>query len=171
MEANCNTLNDELRRPTVGLTAHMADMALGLTAGPNMVKVWRGEERLAVQGERERALSNQRGLRQHAIDKVESRLASQFLLGGPRGPSSPARLDERASAGWMRMTGVPTPRLQRVRKESPVMGRKVKAAMLERVSRFGALRGGGVGAQAQKMAAWVARTANGARGALLRELY
>ena len=51
------------------------------------------------------------------------------------------------------------------------MGRKVKAAMLERVSRFGALRGGGVGAQAQKMAAWVARTANGARGALLRELY
>ena len=101
MEANCNTLNDELRRPAVGLTAHMADMALGLTAGPNMVKVRRrGEERLAVQGERERALSNQRGLRQHAIDKVESRLASQFLLDGPRGPPSPARLDERASAGW-----------------------------------------------------------------------
>ena len=171
MEENCNTLNDELRRPAVGLTAHMADMALGLAAGPNMVKVRRrGEERLAVQGERERAISNQRGLRQHAIDKVESRLASQFLLGGPRGPPSPARLDERASAGWMRMTGVPTPRLQRVRKESPVMGRKVKAALLERVSRFGALRGGGVGAKAQKMAARGAGTANGARGALLRAL-
>jgi len=100
MEENCNKLNDELRRPTVGLTAHMADMALGLTAGPNMVKVWRGEERLAVQGEREKAISSQRCLRQHAIDKVESRLASQFLLEGPRGPPSPERVDERASAGW-----------------------------------------------------------------------
>ena len=100
MEEICNKLNDELRRPAVGLTAHMADMALGLTAGPNMVKVWRGEERLAVQGEREKAISSQRCLRQHAIDKVESRLASQLLLEGPRGPPSPERVDERASAGW-----------------------------------------------------------------------
>ena len=100
MEEKCNQLNDHLRRPTVGLTAHMADSALGLTAGPNIVAVRKRAESQAARGERERAIANQQGIRQHAIDKVEARLAAQAVLKGPRGPPSPARLDERTSVGW-----------------------------------------------------------------------